>query len=547
MCVSRRTVFLLATVTVLSFCRVQADSIRFIDITAASGVGFVHVNGMQGELWLAEILGAGVGVLDFDDDGWMDLWFVQGGPLFDRQGTLPKDQLYRNVTTSDGIRFEPVSNAELLSTTHYGMGIATGDVDRDGDTDVFLANFGTNQLFENLGSGQFREVGEEYGLTGSAWSIAGSFADYDKDGHLDLYVVNYVDFSLQKHKTCLGISPGPDYCAPTAYASVNDQIYRNLEGKRFEDASEVAGIREQAEGGLGVISADLNGDGWLDVYVANDPGVNFLWQNVSGFRFDEIGMGAGAAVNGDGKTEASMGLDVADPDHDCDPDLFVTNLTAETNTFLANSGKGWFIDRTNSVGLGATSYPYTGFGTGWVDFDLDGDLDVLVANGAVSLQVNRQIESDLPLAQRNQLWVHTASEKYLELTDDDITRSTRVSRGVAFGDFDNDGDQDIVVTNNNGPAQLFENVSTDTQPWLGLTVLKQGTLAMSAKVSIKTGECVAQTVRTDGSYASANDPRVVFGLKSGNLPQTVSVTFLDGSTVEYGPLDVNRYHVLTDD
>lgn len=536
-------VFVLWTLITLSTECAEAEIFR--DVTDSSNLDFVHQNGERGSLWLVEILGPGVAVLDVDDDGLLDIWAIQGGPLGNRHGSLPSDQVFKNITNADGLQFQRLTGRAAVHATGYGMGIATGDIDRDGDVDVFLANFGKNELWINRGDGSFDEMSQENGLAGDEWSVAGSFVDVNGDGTLDLYVVNYVEFTVATHQECLGISLRPDYCAPTAYEPTPDRLYVNMGGGKFQDESTSANIHSNAGGGLGVISADFDNDGLMDLYVANDPTENYLWRNLGLGRFKEIALVTGSAVNGDGKSEASMGIDARDFDQDCDIDLFLTNLTAETNTLFRNSGKGWFIDGTNLAKLGASSYPFTGFGTGWIDVDLDGDLDIFAANGAVSLIANEDRSSDeLPLGQRNQLWLNDGEGQFIEVLDDEIVVAEETSRGVAFADLDNDGDPDILVANNGGPLRVFENVKGSSNNWIGITVKDQGSYSYHAKISIVGESCRSRIVRTDGSYASANDPRVVFGLGTMANEPRISITWSDGETKTFGPLAINKYHVL---
>ena len=512
--------------------------VRFADATREAGIAFTHVNGMTGELWLAEIMGAGAAVLDFDGDGRVDIWLVQGGPVDDRAGDLPCDRLYRNVSIPGELRFEDVTEQSGVCANGYGMGIATADVDADGDLDVFVANFGANQLFENLGDGRFRDATADAGLTHEDWSVSASFADIDGDSLPDLYVANYVDWTVADHKVCRDDAGAPSYCSPAVYPPSVDRLYRNLGGFRFVDIGSEAGIGEARGAGLGVIAEDFDGDRDIDFYVANDMNENRLWVNQGGRRFVDNALLAGVAVNGDGNVEASMGIDAEDFDRDCDVDIFVTHLAAQTNTLYANEGDGWFADRTNAQGLAAASIPFTGFGTGWFDADNDGDLDLFAANGAVTAIAGQEPGAlGLPLRQRNQFWRNDGG-RYAEVRIPAF-EPAEVSRGTAFADFDNDGDLDILVTNNRGPARLYRNDSAAGH-WLGI----ESTGASGARVWLEPAECGARRVATDGSYASANDPRIVFGLGADASPRTVRVRWPDGEEQTLGPLAVDRYHAL---
>ncbi len=538
----RRASWTLAILGLLGWAPGYCADVLFTEVAERSGVDFEHINGMTGELWLVEIIGAGVALLDFDGDDRMDLWIVQGGPLADRTGALPSDQLFRNMSTGNELRFVNVTAASGVRATGYGMGIATADIDNDGDLDVFLANFGTNQLYENLGDGRFRDVTPASWSSEADWSVSGSFADIDGDGWQDLYVANYVDFSFDTHRICHDLASRPSYCTPEVYRSTSDRLFRNTGHRRFTDVTRSAAIGGPHGGALGVVAEDFNGDGRIDFYVANDAVDNLLWLNQGDGRFVNEGLLAGAAVNGDGKAEASMGVDAEDFDDDCDVDLFMTHLAAETNTLYVNDGAGWFADRSSRTGIASASTPYTGFGTGWFDADNDGDLDLFTANGAVTaLPKQLATGSDFPYRQANQLWVNTGLGRYQEERDIPALGIREVSRGAAFGDLDNDGDTDIVVTNNRGRTRIYRN-DTAGSHWLGVKL--EGDRAAGSRVRLTSGVCSLRRFSTDGSYASASDPRLRFGLGGSDAEQRVTVQWAAGGEEVFGPLAVDSYHRL---
>ena len=517
--------------------------VRFVDATDGSGLDFTHSSGMVGELWTLEIIGAGVGILDYDGDGRMDVWLVQGGPLV-RRGTarLPSDRLLRNVGDPGELVFVDVTETAGIAATGYGMGIATADVDNDGDTDVFLANYGANELWLNLGDGRFRDATADSGIVGERWSISASFADVDVDGLLDLYVANYLDFAIDTALPCR-VAGEPSYCPPSRFAGVGDRLYRNLGGGRFQDVTVAAGIGVARAAGMGVIADDFDDDGYVDFYVANDGSANLLWINDGAGGFRDTALHAGAAVNGAGTAEASMGVTAADFDADGDGDLFLTHDTGETNTLYVNDGEGVLEDRTDVAGLAAGSLAFTGFGTGWLDVDNDGDLDLFAANGTVRFVPGQAAASDgPPLRQRNQLWLNDRG-RYRRTDGGPAFALEYASRGTAFGDLDNDGDVDMVVANNHGRARLYLN-DTAGASWLGVIVDSVTSPSIGAQVWTDQPGIGPRRVRTDGSYGSAHDPRVVFGLGTVEGTRRVTVRWHDGVERQFGPLAVNRYHVL---
>lgn len=536
-----------------------AAEVRFVDVAPAAGVDFVHQSGRRGDYWLAEIMGAGVGILDFDQDGWMDVYLVQGGPLAGRGAKpLPSDRLFRNLGQPGRLAFKDATLAAGIDATGYGMGIATADVDNDGDVDLLVTNLGPNRLLLNDGGHFMEAVGS--GFDGDAWSLGASFADFDRDGLLDVYVANYLAVALDDHNTPGGQSPLPrcdtaarrDYCPPARYLPAADRLYRNLGNGRFEDVTGALAAAPPRPG-MGVVADDFNADGRPDFYVANDGTANNLWLNHG--TFVDAAHAAGVAFNGDGEAEASMGVAVADFDDDGWPDLHVAHDRGESNTLYRHLGLGEalgaagpgtamrpvFEDASSAAGIAAGSLPRTGFGTGWLDADNDGDLDLFVANGAVDF--GGDIPTPRSLRQRNQLWRLVGDGRYqLAATSADLGEG--VSRGAAFGDLDNDGDVDIVVANNHGRAQLLRNDSPKAR-WIGLDLRnRHGSPAIGARARLEEAGSPWRRVRTDGSYASAQDPRLLFGRGSVAAPVAVVVVWPDGATERFGPLATARYHML---
>jgi len=507
--------------------------------------------------------GQGGALFDYDNDGDLDVYLVQGAMLGDKPlaaasfpppEPIPRDRLLRNDLRpgADGrpqLRFTDVTEASGLNMTGYGMGVATGDFDNDGWVDLYVTQYGSNRLLRNQGDGRFIDVTDRSGTADSGWSTSAAFFDYDRDGWLDLYVVHYVDYLVSDPKTCFARSSQPDYCGPSGFVPQHDRLFHNLGNGRFEEVSDRL-LRDYRPGpGLGVVSADFNGDGWADIYVANDGAANQLWINQQGRVFSDESLFAGTAFNRAGKAEASMGVDAGDFDNDGDQDLFMTHLMGESNTLYLNDGKALFEDLTARFGLATGSFPFTSFGTGWIDYDNDGWLDLLVLNGAVQLQPEAMAAGDpYPLRQPNQLFHNEAGSRFREheYEPDSPLRQQQVSRGAAFGDLDNDGDLDVLVFNNNGPVQLLRNEVGQSHHWIGLRLTdaagRRDQLGALVDVETADGSRRQRRAHSDASYCSANDPRVLVGLADQAGAVTLRVTWPDGTRQEIRDLQPDRYH-----
>jgi hypothetical protein len=518
----------------------------FVEPTAATtGLLFTHVNGASGQYYMPEVMGAGAALFDYDTDGDLDVFLVQGRALSGAAADAPTSRLFRN----DGkLRFTDVTSAAGVGVRAYGMGSAVGDYDNDGDLDLFVTSFGPETLYRNNGNGSFTDVTREAGVSDPLWSTSAAFVDYDRDGDLDLFVANYLDFTIADNKICRDPVGTRDYCSPRAFRPVPDRLYRNDGKGRFTNVTEAAGIARADGNGLGVSVGDYNGDGWLDLYVANDATANQLWINRRDGTFVDEGLLSGAALNAAGNPEGSMGIASGDFDGDGDEDLFVTNIIGETFVLYANDGQGVFDDARVRTGLARPTAAYTGFGTDWFDYDNDGWLDLFVANGAVNI-IESQRGQPSPYRMRNQLFRNTGRGTFEETSVAAGPALARpdISRGAAFGDVDNDGDVDILVTVNNGPARLLLNQASGHH-WLQLRLQQDSgqRLAFGARVGLeRAGRATLwRRVKTDGSYLSAGDSRVHFGLGTSTAIGAVIVEWPDGQRERWTNLTADRLHLV---
>jgi hypothetical protein len=407
-------------------------------------------------------------------------------------------------------------------------------------------------LFRNNCDGTFTDVSKASGAESSGWSVSAAFVDYDRDGWLDLFVGHYVDYSVEVDKPCLHpIGSLRDYCPPSVYRSQAGRLYRNRRNGTFSDVTAVAGMSREFGPALGVSTADFNGDGWIDIYVANDGTPNQLWINGRDGTFVNTALLAGAALGADGEAKGSMGVDAADFDHDGDEDLFVTELAREGHDLYVNDGTGVFEERAAAAGIRLPSLPYTGFGAAWFDVDNDGWLDMLTVNGAVRHSAEALTRKEtFSLQQPKQLFRNLGNGQFADVTAraGAVLTLPEVSRGAAFGDVDNDGDTDVVVANDNGPIRLLINHVGSANHWIGVRVRgPQGRDMLGARVGIvpATGPTIWRRARADGSYASANDPRVLVGLGDRAMVSKVRVEWPGGSAEEWTSLPVDRYATLT--
>ena len=536
----------------------------FVDRAAAAGLEFVHFNGMSGSFYQPEMMGPGAGLFDYDNDGDLDVYLAQGEllgsgtPLVPLpEGQPPGDRLYRNdlEVRPDGtrtIRFTDVTEESGVPAGGYGMGVAAGDYDNDGWVDLYLTRFGRNRMLRNRGDGTFADVSAATGADEPSWGVPASFFDFDRDGWLDLFVGNYLNYTLDTHTQCYNRAGPPDYCPPEVSPPAPSRLYRNRGDGAFADVTAAAGLAREFGPALGAAAADYDGDGRIDLFVANDQQENQLWINQGGGRFRNLALPRGVALGAAGDAKADMGVDAGDFDNDGDEDLFITELTGQGSTLYVNDGAGLFEDLSAAYGIRAASLPYTGFGAGWIDVDNDGWLDVVAVNGSVTQRLESLgPENPFPLDQRNQVFRNLAGERFEDVTGRagaPFARSA-VSRGAAFGDVDNDGDTDVLVANAAGRAELLINQVGQRRGWLGLRLVGAAAPrdAVGARVAVTGSDGVTRRrrARADGSYASAHDPRVLIGL-GDEAAETlaVRVTWPDGRVETWPAAPVGRYSTL---
>jgi len=541
------------------------DEAWFDERAADAGIDFVHFNGMSGEYYYPEIMAPGLGLLDYDNDGDLDLYLVQGQMLgrnktiemavFPPRGPL-RDRFFRNdLTVGAGgertLRFTEVTGQTGIDIRTYGMGVAAADVDNDGFIDIYRTGLTEGVLLHNNGNGTFTDVTARSGTANKGgWGVSASFVDIDRDGWLDLYVGNYLLYTFEGDIDCLAVTGQHDYCPPNSYRPQPDKLYRNRGNGTFVDVTRTA-LQGGAYGpALGVSTADFDNDGWIDIYVGNDGMPNQLWMNQRNGTFKDMAFLNGAAVNGAGNSEASMGIDAGDFDNDGDEDLFVTNWLAQMNILYQNAGNGVFEDRKAASGLGAPSLAKTGFGTAWFDYDNDSWLDLITLNGSVSMiEAQARAKDPFPLRMLNQLYRNLGNGRFEDVSAKGGEPFTLldVSRGAAFGDIDNDGDVDVAVGTTAGPTRLFINNVGNRSHWVGLRLTGiKGRDMVGARVTIqrRAGSALMRRSRSDGSYASANDPRVLVGLGPSADPVTVRVQWPDGKSEEWTDVPADRWTTL---
>lgn len=534
-------------VTLVFGCTPSGDSqqseVWFVEDSTNRGIAFGHVSGASGEYLLPEIMGGGVGLVDVDNDGDLDAYFVQSG-YWGRLEDSPANQLYSNDGTG---RFTLVQDSGA-EDQGYGMGVAVGDVDMDGYMDLLVTNVGKNSLFLNDRTGRFVDITAPAGLREEAFSASAAFSDFDGDGDQDIFVTNYVDWSMATEIDCFDSGSGArNYCDPGNYRRPSfDDIYRNNGDGTFTNMSQDSGIHSIKGNGLGVVTADFNNDGLTDVFVANDKTPNHLWINLGDFRFENRAVAWGCAMDDHGIAKAGMGVLGVDLESDGDMDLIVVNIQGETDSYFRNEG-GYFIDATSRVGLTASSRRHTRFGIALADFDNDGFLDLFQGNGRVTHSAESLVED--AFAEPNLLFVGGANgSTFKSSTAVQISAVPLIhtSRGVALGDIDLDGRMDLLVGNRDDTPYLLMNAAGKENNWLQIKLLrKDATYDTESHIYVELGgKTLHRSVQTSGSYLAANSPIVHLGMGSETVVRNVRVIWSSGKEEDFDDIFANQYVTL---
>jgi len=565
---------------------IEREAAPFREVTAEVGIEFRHEVSRDRRFFFPEIMSPGAAFLDFDQDGRLDCYLINSGTWGDSSTTGdpirngPTNRLYRQQ--EDG-RFVDVTAGSGLDDRGFGMGVAIGDINNDSYPDVYVTNYGPDRLYLNQCDGTFLDVTIAAGIDNDRWSMSACFFDYDRDGWLDLFVTNYIDY--QPFQPCHDASGRLDYCNPSLFPKTADKLYRNLSGRvaaadansedrrqvRFADVSVAAGIAAKVGAGLGVVCADFNGDDWPDIYVANDGQANFAWINRHDGTFQEEAVLSGIAYDGLGRGQGSMGLAVADLNNDGKLDLLATHLEGESNAlYLTRDGSG-FQESSRDWGLAEVSFPLTGFGVSLIDIEHDGDLDIAVVNGRVRRSVTARQRANDPsrvgpggqpatpvlnddwagYGESNQLFINDGTGRFSanHFVDNPFCSPAEISRGLAYGDIDNDGDIDLLITNVNGPARLYRNESRKQGHWLMVRVVVKewgGRDAYGALITvIAQGKRWRRLANPGSSYLTSNDPRVHFGIGQATHVDSIEVQWPDGSREEFAGCKSDQFVVLT--
>ncbi len=548
---SRSLSLILQTFLLLMLPPLGSAAPYFRDVTDAMRLDFRHVNGFSVERRLVETMGSGGALFDFDNDEDLDLYLVQGNSLSSSTESSPTNRLYRNDV---GV-FVDITASANVGDTGYGFGAVAADYDSDGYRDLYVTNLGRNVLYRNNGNGTFTDVTERAQVGCPLLSASAAFADIDRDGDLDLYVCNYVEYALETDIPCYYKNSLRIYCGPNEYHGIADVLYRNNGDGTFTDITKAAGVYEPTTRGLGVVFTDVNNDGWMDIYVANDMSPNTLFINQGDGVFREEGVLRGVAYNGDGIANGSMGIDAGDYDNDGDIDLWVSNFALEANCLMQNDGDGYFEDVTFDTNLADPSFYSLGFGTRFIDFDNDGWLDMLVGNGHIWDNVE-QIDAKQSYAQPVQLFRNQGGTLQNHIGFTEITAEAGldkipyVVRGILFGDIDTDGDMDVVLCQSNRPTVILSNEIGNVNAWLTVKLVGTdgNTDAIGAQVQLEAdGTTLLREVICGASYLSGNDLRLIFGLGNATQVDNLQIRWHNGNVQQLSKVPIRQIVTFSQD
>jgi hypothetical protein len=514
--------------------------IEFVDVTAPAGIRFKHNTGAFGKKYLPETMGSGVCFLDYDNDGWQDIFFVNSIDWPEHKTGKSYPALYHN--NHDGT-FTDVTKQAGLAIEAYGLGCAVGDYDNDGFEDIYLTTVGSNHLFRNLGNGKFSDVTEKAGVASPGFSASAVWFDYDNDGKLDLFVTHYIDWSIEKDQYCTLDNKNKSYCTPQTYKGESSRLYHNKGNGVFEDVTKKAGLLDPTNKALGVALLDYDGDGWMDLFVSNDTEPNKLYHNNHDGTFTDVGITVGVGFSESGRVRAGMGTDAADFDGSGFPSIVIGNFTNESTSLYRNDGSGLFVDESIPSGIGLMTTQSLTFACFFMDYDLDGKMDIFAANGHVSDDI-AVVQPTTRYAQPAGVYHNLGNRKFEDVSSKlgHALQKPVVGRGMAYADYDNDGDLDLVITANNGPARLLRNDNGNQNDVLRVKLIgtKSNRDAVGARVTLTTGSSASQTrmVKGGSSYLSQSELPLTFGLgKPGSAKSLRLQIVWPSGRKDYVPVD----------
>ena len=540
---------LVTLVLLYALCRVcEGGPIMLRDVTEETGIAFRHTDGGCGKRYVMETVSAGLALFDYDNDGYIDIYFLNGAPLKGTKvDTVPKNRLYRN---EGNWKFTDVTETAGVGDSGYGLGVTVGDYDNDGDSDIYLNNYGPNVLYRNNGDGTFTDVATKSGVDCGFQLAAGtSFLDMDKDGDLDLYVSNYLEFSYEKHSTHT-INGIQVYVGPGFYLFTPDVLYRNNGDGTFTDVSEPSGVADHGGWGMGMVCGDYDNDGDTDIFVANDMAGNLLFENDGTGRFEEVGLIRGVAYDLNGEEHGSMGVDCGDYDNDGWLDFYVTSYQGQWATLYKNLGDGAFEDVTPVTGAGAGTLPHVTWGNSFVDFDNDGDRDIFIACGHLQDNIERYDDNAMYLVQ-NILLMNTGDGKFIDVSEQsgDGMLVKLSSRGAGFDDLDNDGDVDVVILNSRREPTILRNDSPSKGHWIQVRLrgTKSNRDGVGAHVKVVAGDLtLIDEVHSGRGYQSHYGARLHFGLGNRENVDRIEVRWIGGEIDVFNDIAVDQLVTLTE-